>query len=64
MTKGYRSTEFWLTFAAFLVGALIASGLLGEGSTALKIATFIAGTLATLGYAGFRTSLKKKASKG
>ncbi len=50
MTKGYRTTEFWFTAAAKLLGLAFASGLIADGSTADRIAGLAVAALATLGY--------------
>lgn len=55
---GYKTTEFWLTFAALVVGLLIASGVLDEGGEALKVAAFVSSALASLGYSFSRGKTK------
>ena len=56
---GYKTTEFWLSTVAMLVGAALASGAIGEGSQAEKIVGFIASALASLGYTVSRGMAKK-----
>ena len=59
MSKGIYSSEFWLSTASMLLGQLMVSGVLTEGST---IATIVGGAitlLSALGYTYCRTELKK-----
>jgi hypothetical protein len=58
MKPGWQTTEFWLTLAAQLVAALLASGALAEGSLVLKIVAGLASVLGLLGYTVARTYLK------
>ena len=56
---GYKTTEFWLSFVALLVGVVSASGLLpneGPWQQVLGVATT---ALVALGYTGARLTLKK-----
>ena len=55
---GFRTSEFWLSLAAVLLGALFASGVLADGGTAAKIAGLAASLLGALGYTVSRTQLK------
>jgi hypothetical protein len=50
MKPGYKTTEFWLSAVAALVGLLIASGVIPSGGVGEKIVGLIASVLATLGY--------------
>lgn len=52
MKPGYKTTEFWLSLAALLVGAVFASGILDETATDLDNRLFglAASLLAALGY--------------
>lgn len=61
---GYKTTEFWLTFAAMLIGTLYASGVISpEGaSPTAKVIAFIAAVLASLGYTVARGAAKKTGS--
>ena len=60
-TNGLKSTEFWLSLVAMLVGFLMSSGILGaEDAPGMKIAGLVAMLLAALGYTGARTMVKKK----
>jgi hypothetical protein len=62
MSKGYKSTEFWLSLAAVLVGALLASGAI-ESDGALKLLGMASSILATLGYTGARAMTKTAEAK-
>lgn len=56
---GYKTTEFWMSFAAVLMGAFVASGALGlEGSSA-QIVGLVESALVALGYTGARLTLKR-----
>lgn len=56
---GYKTTEFWLSTIAVLIGLAYGSGLVSEGSQADKIVGFIAAALASLGYSVSRGLAKK-----
>ena len=55
--EGYKTTEFWLSLAAVLVGAVQASGAFGEGDGA-KILGVLAAALAAMGYTAARGFVK------
>lgn len=56
---GYKTTEFWLSLAAVLVGAIQASGFVpNEGIWGQMLGT-ITVALVSLGYTGARLSVKK-----
>jgi len=55
---GYKTSEFWLTTAATLVGLLIASGLVAETSAVGKAVALVASALAAAGYSYGRSLLK------
>lgn len=59
MTPGFKTTEFWLSLAATILGALMSSGLLADGTTAMRIAGVVAIVLGTLGYTVSRGLAKK-----
>ena len=59
---GYKTTEFYLTLLAQLLGLLWASGLVSEGSTGDKIIGFAAMVLAQFGYTVSRALAKGKAA--
>jgi hypothetical protein len=56
---GYKTTEFWLSFAACIVGTLAASGVFPDESTGMKIVGLAMTTLAALGYTTARFMTKK-----
>lgn len=56
---GYKTTEFWLTLAACVVGALAASGVFPDESLGMKITGLAMTTLAALGYTTSRFMVKK-----
>jgi len=60
---GYKTTEFWLSTAAMLLGTLFASGLLVEGSPVMKVAGLVATALGAVGYTVVRGSVKKAEAK-
>ena len=55
---GYKTTEFWLSVAACVVGALLASGVFPAESTGMKIVGMAATTLSALGYTVSRFVVK------
>lgn len=57
---GYKTTEFYLSLASVLIGALLASGVLGEGTEYERIGGMILSLLASAGYGMGRTMLKGK----
>jgi drug/metabolite transporter (DMT)-like permease len=60
MTKGYRTSEFWLASAATVVGMLIASGAIADSSPVGKGIALIASALAAAGYSYSRALVKGK----
>ncbi len=58
LKPGYKTTEFWLTAIAELVGLLLASGVLVAGSMIAKIVGGAIAVLAALGYTVARSKLK------
>lgn len=62
MTKGYKTTEFWLSLCAVLVSAVISSGAI-ENNTILQGIGLLAGALTALGYSGSRAFTKAGESK-
>ena len=56
---GFRTTEFWLTTATLVVGTLLTSGAIVEGSSIASVLGFVSVTLATLGYQFSRAIVKK-----
>lgn len=65
MKPGYRSTEFWVSLVAVLVGALLSSGLLDAipGTVDDQIVGIIATILSALGYTVSRSFVKGKAEQ-
>lgn len=67
MTKpGYKTTEFWLSMAAVLCGALMASGIfegLGQDHWAVKVVGLATTVLGALGYTAARGIVKANGSK-
>lgn len=59
MKTGYKTTEFWLSLAAMVVGALMASGVMGEDDMAMKVVSLVASMLGALGYTVSRGIAKK-----
>jgi hypothetical protein len=59
---GYKTTEFWLSLLAILVGAVIASGVISPDGTgtAAKIVGGLVTLLGALGYTVQRTTLKSQ----
>jgi hypothetical protein len=55
---GYKTTEFWLSMAAIIVGALLASGVLPADSVWLKVAGIVSSVLGAIGYTANRTVVK------
>ena len=56
---GYKSTEFYLSSLALILGIVLASGALPEGGMATQIVGGVLSLLATLGYTASRTQVKK-----
>ena len=60
---GYKSTEFWLTFVALLIGALLSSGVVQESTSVHQMVVFVASALAAMGYTAGRTFVKHSTTK-
>lgn len=58
---GYKTTEFWISAAAALAGALAASGVFPNDSPGERILGLIVSVLVALGYTGSRLALKRDA---
>lgn len=56
---GYKTTEFWLTAVASLVGLTLASGLIPVDSEVFKIVGFAGAILGSMGYQVSRGTAKK-----
>lgn len=59
---GWQTTEFWLATAAKVLGILLASGVLGHGTVAERIAGAAVALLAQLGYTAARAAVKMSAA--
>lgn len=59
---GWRTTEFYGAWAAKILGALLTSGLLADGSLAMRITGAAVFILAQLGYTWSRTAVKTAAA--
>lgn len=57
---GYKTTEFWLSLIAVLLGAIMSSGALAGGGLAAQIIGGALALLGALGYTTNRTSHKNK----
>lgn len=56
---GYKTTEFWLSLAAILVGAVVSSGIVPETGPYAQVVGLITSVLGGLGYTVSRTMIKK-----
>lgn len=59
MKPGYKTTEFWIATIATIVGLIVASGAVTEGSAVDKIVAFATAVLASFGYSVSRGMAKK-----
>ena len=59
--SGYKTTEFWFSSIAELLGILFASGAIAEGSSIEKVMGMAASVLVVLGYSVSR-GFSKRAS--
>lgn len=55
---GFKTSEFYAAWFVKILGALLASGILGTGTPAERIAGGVMALLAQLGYTGARTLVK------
>jgi len=60
---GWKTTEFWLSTVATVVGLALASGAVPETGTPATIAGAVVAILAALGYTVTRGGVKKAAEK-
>lgn len=60
---GYKSTEFWLSLVATLIGGLLASGVIPTDGVWGTITGLVTGLLASLGYSVSRAWVKVGASQ-
>ena len=56
---GWKTTEFWLTLCANLLGAMAASGAFPESSPTMKAVGMGGAVLATMGYTYTRAQVKQ-----
>jgi len=56
---GYKSTEFYMSMAAVVIGAVASSGVLEDDSALTKVVGLVMAALVALGYTGSRLTLKK-----
>lgn len=63
MKPGYKTTEFWLSLAAMVIGALASSGLIIDGSVWAKIVGVVGSVLGALGYTAARAYAKMGETK-
>ena len=56
---GYKSTEFYMSLLAILVGAVASSGVLEGSEFGTKVVGLVTAALVALGYTGSRLALKK-----
>ena len=57
---GFKTTEFWLSSIAMILGVVLASGAIPEGGMAGQIVGGVLSVLASLGYTASRTQVKKQ----
>lgn len=62
MRPGYKTTEFWLSALATLLGLFVASGALGDDHYFMKVAGMALSALAALGYSAARAKVKSAES--
>jgi hypothetical protein len=58
MTPGYKTTEFWLSLMAVILGDVMASGVLPQGGLVTQIVGGVMSVLGSLGYTASRTQVK------
>jgi len=61
MTKGYKTSEFWMSLAAIILGAVMASGVLdglAPEHWAVKVIGLVVSILGALGYTAARGFVK------
>jgi len=56
---GYKSTEFYMSMLAVVIGAVASSGILDGSDGLTKVVGLIMAALVALGYTGSRLTLKK-----
>jgi hypothetical protein len=58
MKPGYKTTEFWLSTVAALVGIVMASGLVADDSAVTQILGAVMAVLSGMGYTAARGVVK------
>jgi hypothetical protein len=61
MKPGYKTSEFWMTAVTMIMGLIMASGAVLEGSMAAQIVGGVIAVLSKLGYDASRTTVKTAA---
>lgn len=56
---GWKTTEFYLSLAATVTGALLASGVVIENKPLVNVLGLVSALLSTLGYTASRTIVKR-----
>lgn len=57
-TAGFRTSEFWLKVASYVLTALLASGAIPTNSAAAQIVAMVSTMLGSIVYTASRTSVK------
>ena len=61
---GYKTTEFWLSTIAMVIGALMASGVMASLATDHWATRLVGGAVAVLAALGYNASRSKVKSNG
>jgi len=56
---GYKTSEFWLSAVASIIGLVMASGAIESGSSYDKAVGLVVTVLAAMGYTASRATVKK-----
>lgn len=56
---GYKTTEFWLSLAAAVVGGCVAAEVIPAEGPWMQVVGLVSSALVALGYTGARLNLKK-----
>ncbi len=64
MKPGYKTTEFWLSSIAIVLGSLLASGTFGQGTDIARGVGAIVAALAAMGYSSSRGKAKAASNGG
>lgn len=60
MKAGIKTTEFYLSAFACILSLLLASGIIGDGTSTHTVASLLASSLSAIGYSCSRAYLKSK----